>query len=71
VVFGPAVDGGFWLVGVHRGRGVPKDMFEGVRWSGPDTLKDSLAALRGKRVALVDRLADVDTGADLRAISRP
>ncbi len=71
VVFGPAVDGGFWLVGVRHGCGVPKGMFEGVRWSGPDTLKDSLAALRGKRVALADRLADVDTGVDLRAIPRP
>jgi len=70
VVFGPAVDGGFWLVGVRHGRRVPKGMFEGVRWSVSETLEDSLASLGGKRVALVDRLADVDSGADLRANPR-
>jgi uncharacterized protein len=71
VVFGPAVDGGFWLVGVRHHRFATREMFAGVRWSGPDTLKDSLAALGHARVTLVDRLADVDRGADLRVALWP
>ena len=66
VVFGPAVDGGFWLVGVKHGRAVPKQLFENVRWSGPYTLADSVKSVAGLRVELVDRLADVDRGADIR-----
>ncbi len=69
VVFGPAVDGGFWLVGVRHRRAVPQALFADVRWSGPHALADSVAPLQGCRVALVDRLADVDTGADLRSWS--
>jgi rSAM/selenodomain-associated transferase 1 len=65
VVFGPALDGGFWLVGARHGRAVPSTLFENVRWSGPHTLSDSVASVPGMRVALVDRLADVDRGADL------
>ncbi len=65
VVFGPAVDGGFWLVGARRGGAVPGRLFDGVNWSGPRTLADSIASVAGLRVALVDRLADVDVAADL------
>ncbi|MBE9475978.1 MAG: glycosyltransferase, partial [Proteobacteria bacterium] len=33
-VFGPAYDGGYWLVGLKRGAGaVPVHLFENVRWS--------------------------------------
>ncbi len=66
VVFGPAKDGGFWLIGARHGRVIPQAAFDGVRWSGPHTLGDSMARLEGSRVTLVDRLADVDRGADLR-----
>lgn len=68
VVFGPALDGGFWLVGVRHGRAVPGGLFDNVRWSAPRTLAQSIASARGCRVALVDRLADVDNGADLRRV---
>lgn len=67
MVFGPAVDGGFWLVGARHGRAVPGDLFAGVRWSGPHTLADAVASVSGSRVALVDRLADVDRVTDLPA----
>lgn len=65
-VFGPAEDGGYWLVGARRGaRPLPPGLFRGVRWSTSDALADSLAAVGPNRVALVDRLADVDDGAAL------
>ncbi len=69
-VFGPAEDGGYWLVGLCRGAQAHPDMFAGVRWSGEHALADSLRCLRGRRVALVDRLRDVDTLDDLRATKR-
>jgi uncharacterized protein len=64
-VFGPAPDGGYWLIGLKR---MPRVLapFAGVRWSGPHALADTLANLKGKRVAFAAMLSDVDTGADLR-----
>lgn len=69
-VFGPAPDGGFWLVGLKRTAAVPATLFAGVRWSSAHALADSIATLPGKRVALVDELADVDTAADLLHLGR-
>ena len=63
-VFGPAADGGYWLVGARRRR-APWRSFEAVRWSSQYALADSLANLRGARVALLEELQDVDTGEDL------
>ncbi|THD76636.1 glycosyltransferase [Thalassobius vesicularis] len=62
-VFGPAPDGGYWLVGLKGP--VPAELFKGVRWSSEHALADSIASLQGRRVALVDVLADVDRAADL------
>lgn len=64
-VFGPAHDGGFWLVGLRRGRAVPAGIFDRVRWSSPYALADSMASLGKARVALADWLHDVDCAADL------
>lgn len=66
LVFGPAEDGGFWLVGfAARARGI--DPFSGVGWSRPDTLAQCMARVpAGRRVALLETLWDVDTVADLR-----
>lgn len=58
-VFGPARDGGYWLVGLRRGPGLPK-IFAGVRWSTAHALADTRANLGRYRVALVDRLEDID-----------
>jgi hypothetical protein len=64
-VFGPAQDGGYWLVGLKR---TPRSAtpFVRVRWSGPHALSDTLLNLKGRRVALAARLSDVDTAEDLR-----
>jgi glycosyltransferase A (GT-A) superfamily protein (DUF2064 family) len=61
-VFGPAEDGGYWLVGQRRLRALP-DLFRGVRWSSPHALADTLANLApGQTHALVATLTDVDDG---------
>lgn len=70
-VFGPATDGGYWLVGFARRR-ARLAPFDRVRWSSPHALIDTIANLKGCRVALADTLADLDTGADLvRHMARP
>lgn len=59
-VFGPARDGGYWLVGV-RDRGLLRGMFRNVRWSSEQALADTIANLpAGCRHILVDMLEDVD-----------
>jgi rSAM/selenodomain-associated transferase 1 len=65
-VFGPALDGGYWLIGQQRARQVLRP-FKNIRWSSPHALADTTANLKGCRVAYVDHLQDVDRGADLVA----
>jgi rSAM/selenodomain-associated transferase 1 len=68
VVFGPAADGGFWLVGARHSRGLP--LFGEVRWSGRHALEDVLANLpRRVAVGFAARLEDVDNGASLRRLA--
>lgn len=68
-VFGPAEDGGYWLVGFGPRR--PAQPFADVRWSTDRALADTMANFRGRRVALLRRLRDVDTAEDLRALHPP
>jgi len=65
MVFGPANDGGFWLVGCrHR----PPD-FGWVRWSTRHALDDVLANLpKSLSVGFAATLDDVDDGAAYRRI---
>jgi rSAM/selenodomain-associated transferase 1 len=66
VVFGPAIDGGFWLVGARRR---PR-LFERVRWSSPHALADTLAGLpQGVTAGFVDMLEDVDDGDSYRRLN--
>ncbi len=67
VVFGPAEDGGFWLLGVARGALLPRS-FEGVRWSTRHAMADATSRFRGRRIAYLDELADVDEAGDLSAL---
>jgi uncharacterized protein len=68
-VFGPAPDGGFWLVGQRR---VPKvqRLFVDVRWSSAETLADCLRHASAADVAITTALPDVDSGEELAAVSR-
>lgn len=67
-VFGPAPDGGYWLVGFKRSGRIPPTLFQNVRWSTEHALSDSMAGLPDARIALADMLHDVDTAADLERI---
>ena len=68
VVFGPAADGGFWLVGARRSPRLPP-LFGEVRWSGPHALADALANLpRCISVGFATTLEDVDDGASFRRL---
>jgi rSAM/selenodomain-associated transferase 1 len=70
-VFGPAPDGGYWLVGLKRGaHPVPRDLFDNVRWSSPHALADSIASLGAAKVAIIDQLRDVDRLSDLKDLPR-
>ncbi len=66
-VFGPARDGGYWLVGLRRRPRVPRALFEHVRWSTGHALADTLAGLpRRCSVAFLDTLEDVDDAPSYR-----
>ncbi|KUJ84111.1 hypothetical protein AVO45_18190 [Ruegeria marisrubri] len=71
MVFGPAEDGGYWLVGAQGRHVLPKGLFQGVRWSTEHALADTLASVAGRRVATVDLLRDVDSLSDLAATRTP
>jgi hypothetical protein len=64
--FGPAEDGGYWLVAMAPRR--PARPFAAVRWSSEHALADTLANFVGRRVAMLRTLHDVDTAADLRRL---
>lgn len=64
-VFGPAPDGGYWLVGQSRRRRVLK-LFRNVRWSSEHALADTMANLGSLPVSLLRQLADVDDAASYR-----
>jgi rSAM/selenodomain-associated transferase 1 len=69
LVFGPAEDGGFWLVGARRPQHLPA-LFERVRWSGPYALADSLAGLPQRiTVGFADWLEDVDAAEAYRRLA--
>ena len=66
MVFGPASDGGYWLIGARR-RPLPRGLFNHVRWSSRHALADTLANLGpGCRTALVSEHEDIDHGDDYR-----
>lgn len=68
-VFGPAKDGGYWLVGLRR-RPRFIDPFANVRWSSEHALADTLANLAGKEVAMLRTLSDIDDGEAWRVNGR-
>jgi uncharacterized protein len=67
-VFGPAEDGGFWLLGL---RAPDPGLLIGVPMSRPDTGAVQLARLRrcGLKVAMLPELTDVDTAADVERVA--
>jgi rSAM/selenodomain-associated transferase 1 len=66
VVFGPTLDGGYYLIGLSVAR---PELFRSIRWSSPFTLDDHLRCCREKgwSVFLLPRRHDIDTENDWRA----
>ena len=65
-VFGPAPDGGYWLIGLKRGtNAVPTGLFQDVRWSTEHALADTIRSLGNSSVAQIDVLQDIDRAEDL------
>lgn len=67
LVLGPALDGGYYLIGLTRPM---PDLFTGIPWSTEQVLRltqEKAQALK-LRVALTDPWRDVDTADDLRAL---
>ena len=63
VVLGPALDGGYWLIGL---RAPQPALFAGIPWSTDRVFGETICRAReaGLRVAILRELADVDTPAD-------
>ena len=68
VVLGPAIDGGYWLIGLQSPCPV---LFDGILWSADNVLKETLARSEkaGLSVHLLRELADVDTVEDWAAFN--
>lgn len=67
-VFGPATDGGYYLLGMNR---MIDCIFENKAWSTESLLADTLKELKDKEitVGLLKELNDVDTLEDLKSSS--
>jgi rSAM/selenodomain-associated transferase 1 len=63
-VFGPATDGGYWLVAMAPRR--PARPFARVRWSTGHALADTVSNFMGRRIVRLRVLSDVDTVDDWR-----
>lgn len=63
VVLGPAVDGGYWLIGLCASS---ENLFRDIPWSTGEVLSTTLKAAQvaGLKVHLLRTLEDIDTAAD-------
>lgn len=66
VVFGPAKDGGYYLVGMNQ---LVPELFQNKQWSTSDVLLDSILDIKklGLKHQLLKTLSDIDTLEDLQA----
>ena len=66
VVFGPAEDGGYYLVGLSKFHNC---IFENKAWSTSNLLEETLTELKQKKieVSLIETLNDIDTFEDLQS----
>jgi rSAM/selenodomain-associated transferase 1 len=69
VVLGPALDGGYYLVGLAEPQ---SGLFQGPAWSSPTVLAETLrlAEKSGLKVHLLPHWSDIDTYADLRRFAQ-
>ena len=66
LVIGPAVDGGYWLIGL---RALHPELFRAIAWSSDQVLAQTLAQAEsiGLRAQLLRILSDIDTEEDWNA----
>lgn len=69
VVVGPALDGGYWMIGFRADARPLKRWFDGIPWSTDAVFAETLrrGAVHGVAVARLRELSDVDTLEDWRA----
>jgi len=65
LALGPAQDGGYYAIGAAH---AARPRFDGVRWSTSSTLRDTVAANAGARVAILPPWYDVDAPDDLEVL---
>lgn len=65
LVFGPAEDGGYYLIGMTK---LIQEVFDSVPWSSRETLKKTLeqAHRAGYSTAFTETLSDIDTIEDVK-----
>ena len=63
VVFGPAKDGGYYLLGLKK---IHEGLFDGIPWSTEKVLELSLDYLQSRKIpyGLLHTLSDIDTAGD-------
>ena len=63
-VLGPALDGGYWLIGLRRPE---PELLAGIAWGGAQVLEQTLVAMarRGLEPELLTRRGDLDWARDL------
>ena len=62
-VIGPAVDGGYYLLGMKKFK---PELFEGKPWGTESVLSDTLKDLMGEKLALQEERNDIDLYEDIR-----
>jgi rSAM/selenodomain-associated transferase 1 len=69
LVVGPAIDGGYWLIGMRQAH---PQLFDGITWSSEKVLGETLQRARslGLSIQLLRILSDIDTEEDWNAYVR-
>jgi rSAM/selenodomain-associated transferase 1 len=63
VVIGPALDGGYYLLGLKNNNPL---LFKNKNWGSSSVLKDTLIDLEDSNYSLIEELNDIDTYSDLK-----
>jgi len=69
VVMGPALDGGYYLIGFKRESFAP-DVFDGISWGSGTVFRETCQILsrKGRRFSVLPPWQDIDTYEDLQAL---